>query len=97
MRVFKRVLCLGLMLVLLTALSVPALASDIKEDYDVTIPNTLDLTLTAGGGTLKIYKVADRTSGTSIAATSDFAGSGLPTNMNDVAANSVSLAASLLQ
>ena len=96
MRVFKRVLCLGLMLVLLTALSVPALASDIKEDYDVTIPNTLDLTLTAGGGTLKIYKVADRTSGTSIAATSDFAGSGLPTNMNDVAANSVSLAASLL-
>ncbi len=54
------------------------------------------MTLTAGGGSLKIFKVADRTNGTGIAATADFAGAGLPESMDDVASDAVNWAAKLL-
>ena len=98
MRMTKRILSLTLILMMLTALCVPVLATDIKKEYDGGASNTLDITMTAGGGSLKIYKVASRTGGTSIAGENGFDKcSDLPKNMNDVAADAVALAAKLLK
>ncbi len=78
MRKMRRILSLALMLVLLTALCVPALAAD----------NSLTVTMKGEGGSVKIYKIAERTTGTFIAASGEFAGySAFPTDLEPLAKN----------
>lgn len=88
MRMYKRLSCLLLMLVLLSTLGLTALASDVKQEYDAKIPSSIDLELKdngkpVSGGSLKICKVATRGEGTSIVPTSAFKKAGLPSSMDD--------------
>ena len=75
MRMTKRILSLALMLVLLAALCVPVLAAD----------NSLTVTMKGEGGSVKIYKVAERTTSTFIEPVSDFAFDGFPTDLEPYA------------